>query len=378
MQAVLNERKIANYCAFFILLFLASLQLTSKLFSWNPIFFVFPFAVCLNLLCMRSLQIPANCLGAIGILNFEYTRIFAGLYLVLQGKDFAQFCRLYSSALIFFGFDLAFQWLLGSKKLDTYLLEFYYYFVLLHLVPKARFDNVGSLPKLIAWTAVIGLLLSDPFFSGRLTLAFNPNVDAALVAVVALSLSSPLSAALCTVVLFRSRSVLLAVATALVPFTPRKIHFFQALLGPFFLQLILGVFFDSTKAPDAGFQRLIPIVDQSAQHHSRSIAEGLYAIVTSPYLLLGNGESVNITYLQDYATFPHNAFLYSVLSNGLLYSLATLFLLFRLYSSSSPASGKLILSWLVFCGFSDIGLDFFFVAGVCAAAALINFGWVQK
>lgn len=321
---------------------------------------------------------PANCLGAIGILNFEYTRIFTGLYLVLQNKDFLAFCRLYLGAMLFFALDLLSQRILGGKNTSTYLLEIYCYFVLLYLVPKANFSSIGPVSKIVAWSIVTALILIDPFFSNRLILAFNPNVDAALLAVITLSLASPTSAILSTIFLFRSRSALLAVLTACLPFTPRKMHFIQALVVPLLLQLNGGVFFSSSTDTHTGFGRFLPRMDQSAQDHAKSIAEGVHTILSSPPTLLGTAGQANATYLQSHSIYPHNAILYSVLSDGIFYSLATLLLLFKLYSLGSSASRKLILSWLVFCGFSDIGLDFFFVSGVCAAAALTNFGRDQK
>lgn len=350
----------------------------SKLLLWNPIFLVFALAACLNLLSIRRLRIPANCLGAIGILNFEYTRIFAGLYLILQNKDFLAFCRVYLGAMSFFALDLVFQRVLGGKDTSLYLLEVYCYFVLLYLVPKASFRSISSAPRVVAWSIVIGLILLDPFFSDRLILAFNPNVDAALLAIITLSLTSPVSAILSTILFFRSRSALLAVITACLPFNPRKMHFIQALAVPLLLQLLGGVFFSSSTDTHTGIGRFIPQMDQSAQYHAESIAEGIHTILGSPPTLLGNSGQASPTYLQNHSIYPHNALLYSVLSDGIFYSLATLLLLFRLYSLGSSASRKLILSWLVFCGFSDIGLDFFFVSGVCAAVALTNFGWDRK
>lgn len=236
-------------------------------------------------------------------------------------------------------------------------------------------ESVGTdfkVPVLIQLAlALLTFHLSGVTAGERFWFAINPNIDSiflgALLAIVGANLL-----AFCSVVtLFRSRSGLLALMLRWLRFAPRPEHLVAVAVLPFLVVstvTLLPSIVESMEGP----ARLLNLNDGSNAHRQTSLLSALVWIVENPEALFGATDLTRGIYLFYNGIFPHNAFLFSILNEGLLVFAALFWFVWSAYGRMRTAGRMMVLSLLLGLGFSDLGFDYVFIIAVISAGLLMD------
>ncbi|WP_343652605.1 hypothetical protein [Herbaspirillum sp.] len=360
-----------NFVRLLLLLLIAALPVVASICGWNPAFFLLP--LCIGL-AASGRENPILVLGC-GILYLCYP--FQWLLLLLlaaQPRTLLSFVSKNSLFLVLFVFDAILRGCLVQRNWVVSLSEFYCFFA---LASSSASDAAHRWQTrwffgLVVGGIVLALLLANPHLAARVSFAFNPNVDAALFSQFFAALGFPFVALACALIYFRSRSAVLLGLIFLLPYRPTIKLFVACLIAPLILQVALSLGVYDSVTPAEGFSRFMPQIDDSAVFHFNSVANGVMEIFSNPLGTLAPGPDAAAHYLQSYGIFPHNAFLYAVHTSGFLHTAALLILLFSIYRNGDPLHRKILLGWVLFCGFSDLGMDIYFFASLFAAQMLKN------
>lgn len=229
-----------------------------------------------------------------------------------------------------------------------------------------------SMPVLLQLALALAALVALDVSSGeRFTFAVNPNIDGIFVGAVLAILGCELLGLASVTLLFRSRSALLSVLLRLFRFRPRAIHLAWVAVAPFVVASAIELLPYASEAAE-GPARLLSINDASNAHRRGSLVSAIAWIAENPEYLLGSNDKAKELYLFYNGIFPHNAFVYSILNDGLLVFAAFLLFTWSAFNRMRPPGRLMVLSILAGVGFSDIGFDYQFVIATIAAGLLMD------
>ena len=221
---------------------------------------------------------------------------------------------------------------------------------------------------------ILSLAVLDVSWTERTWFAVNPNIDSIFVGALLAILGCELLGLFSVALLFRSRSGLLSVLlrfAGFVRFKPRGIHLALVALVPFVLASAIEFLPRAADVPE-GPARLLAVHDGSNEHRRGSLVSAITWIGENPEYLLGSGDQAKSVYLFYNDIFPHNAFVFSILNDGLLVFLAFLLFTCSAFVRMRRAGRLMVLSILAGVAFSDIGFDFEFVIATVGAGLLMD------
>lgn len=367
----------AAWLSWGVLLALTAMPLLHPVLGVNPMYAVFVLAVFLDALSRPRIGMLLALASLPVAIHLDWMG-WVGWCLLLRRVGWLVDSPLRAAAMVCLWFG---TYLARGSGLQAWVFcgIFGYCMLVLDALPACRqIRTAFSVPWLIQLAlALLALLALDVSSGERFWFAVNPNIDSiflgALLAVLGCELLGLFSVAL----LFRSRSGLLSVVLRALGFLrfrriePRGIHLAWVAIAPFVVASAIEFLPQAAEVPE-GPARLLAINDGSNVHRRGSLVSAITWIGENPDYLLGSDDRAKSLYLFYNDIFPHNAFAYSILNDGLLVFVAFLLFTWGAYNRIGPAGRLMVLSILAGVGFSDIGFDFEFVIATISAGLLMD------
>jgi hypothetical protein len=365
----------AAWIRYGVLLALAAMPVLHPVLGLNPIYAVFVLAALLDALSRPRLSM----LVVLAILpiavRFDWMGWIGWCLLLPQFRWFVDSPRRAAAMLcLWFGVYLSRGY--GLQAWIFCGIFGYCMFVLDSLPRRQEIRTSFSVPVLLQLAlGILSLLVLEFSSTERFWFAVNPNIDSILVGALLAILGCELLGLFSVALLFRSRSGLLSVLFRFTRLKPRGIHLAVVAMIPFIVASIAEFLPRSADVPE-GPARLLAINDGSNEHRRGSLVSAITWIGEHPHYLLGSDDQARGVYLFYNDIFPHNAFAFSIMNDGLLVFLAFLLFTWSAYDRMRPAGRLMVLSILAGVGFSDIGFDFEFVIAIISAGLLMD--WRAK